>query len=308
MVTDTAISKEVCPLVSVVMATYNMARFIREAIDSVFAQTYPNWELQVIDDGSTDETRTLVAPYLSDPRVRYQYQENHGQTRAKNTGIRASRGDFIGFLDADDLWLPKKLELQLDLFRHNPSAAIVYSPYFCIDTDRIPLPTHIPRLFRGQISGRLLIENCVGFCSVLVKRQCFDTLGVFDETYRMGIDYELWLRFSTRYRFDYLREPTALYRIWPGQMSKNMELRYQSGISIMSRFLAHNPHLIEPKIVQEAWAHTYTGRGLYYATIKGSGWRACRDYLIALWHKPNYAPAWRGLLRILAFPSYHLGA
>jgi glycosyltransferase involved in cell wall biosynthesis len=289
------------PRVSVVMATYNMARFLPQAIESVLNQTYPHLELHVIDDGSTDNSQALVQRYLPDGRVRYTLQPNQGQAKAKNAGIRASRGDFVAFLDADDLWLPKKLELQLAAFAKNPSAAIVCSPYLCIDPDGVPIPRPIPRLHRGRISGYLLIENCVGFCTVLVRKICFDTLGAFDETFPMGIDYDLWLRFSTQYEFDYLRDPTALYRIWPGQLSKNMLLRYKCGIAIMRRFISQHAHLVEPYIAREAWAHTYWGRGMYWAQGDRSRRRALRDYLIALLHKPNYAPAWKAMLRL--FPG-----
>jgi glycosyltransferase involved in cell wall biosynthesis len=116
------------PTVSVVMAAKNYARFLPAAVDSVFAQTMPDWELIVVDDGSTDATPAAVRPYLGDPRVRYVRSDRLGQPRAKNLGARLSRGAFIAYLDADDVWLPTKLEKQLAVLAANPAVGVCFSP------------------------------------------------------------------------------------------------------------------------------------------------------------------------------------
>jgi glycosyltransferase involved in cell wall biosynthesis len=286
------------PLVSVVMATYNMAQYLPLAVRSVLQQTYPNLELLIVDDGSTDDTRAVVQPFLADPRVRYLHQPNGGQTIAKNHGVREARGQFIGFLDADDLWVVDKLELQLPLFaRHE--VGVVYSRLVYIDEAGIEKRVSDNELFRGQVSGPLFVQNFIGFGTALVRKECFDRLGSFDETLRMGIDYDLWLRFSTQYEFDYLPRPLLHYRIWAGQMSKNCKTRYRTGIATMQRFLDANPGLVDERTRRDAWAHTYVGYGacLFYADRHRMP--ALREFFTALRYRPGYLPAWRAIVMTL---------
>jgi glycosyltransferase involved in cell wall biosynthesis len=284
------------PLVSVVIATYNMADFLPLAIQSVIAQTYQNIEVLIVDDGSTDGSADAVAPFLADPRVRYQKQGNGGQAVAKNRGIRESKGDYVAFLDADDLWTPDKLEAQIPLFSASEAVGIVYSAFAYIDERGNQLPRVSGRLYRGCVCGPLLISNFVGFGTSVVKRDCFERLGLFKESLQMGIDYDLWLRFSTRYEFDYVSRPLLYYREWPGQMSRNWRSRYLSGIEIMKNFLHEFPGAVDERTAAEAWAHTYSGFG-YCVRGSGSGRReALEYYLRALRHKPDYFPAWKGIV------------
>jgi glycosyltransferase involved in cell wall biosynthesis len=284
------------PPVSVVIATYNMAHYLPFALRSALNQTYSNIEVLVIDDGSTDNTAETVAPYLADSRVRYYRQSNGGQAVAKNRGIRESSGAHIAFLDADDLWAPDKLELQMPLFAASQRTGVVYSAFGYVDEkgDRLP---HVPgKLHRGNVSGPMLISNFVGFGTSVVKRECFDRLGLFDERLRMGIDYDRWLRFATQYEFEYVDRVLLYYRDWPGQMSKNWRRRYVSGIEIMKAFLREHPDAVDKRTVDEAWAHTYTGFG-YCARGAPSGRReALEHYLRALRFRPHYFPAWKGIV------------
>lgn len=218
------------PLVSVVTATFNMARYLREAVDSVLAQTWPGLELIVVDDGSTDDTPMLLESYADDPRVRVIRQSNAGQTKAKNSGIRAARGDYVGFCDADNAWLPDKLVRQVPLLEANPDAGVVYGNIELMDGDGGPLPTPTIRRHGGRITDRLLLQNFVTFNTTLVRRAVMEEFGGFDESLSMGIDYELWLRISTRYEFIYLPRSLVRYRIWEGQMS--IALRNASPISM----------------------------------------------------------------------------
>jgi hypothetical protein len=115
----------------------------------------------------------------------------------------------------------------------------------------------------------------------------------------MGIDYDLWLRLSAHYQFDFIVEPTVRYRIWSGQMSKNYRKRYEAAIRIMHSFLAHNPGVVDHSVAQRAWAHTYTGRGDSTLWQEKDRVGAFRDYLRALSFRPAYWPAWRSMLRSL---------
>jgi glycosyltransferase involved in cell wall biosynthesis len=285
------------PLVSVVIATYNMARFLPLALRSALGQNYENIEVLVIDDGSQDDTQAVMAPFRSDHRVRYVFQQNGGQASAKNHGIREARGEYVAFLDADDMWVPDKLERQMPLFLRSSAVGIVYSRFAYIDEAGRDLRIEGYDLYRGRVSGPLLIQNFIGFGTSVVRKECFARLGSFDEAIGMGIDYDLWLRFSTQYEFDYVDLPLLRYREWSGQMSRNWRVRYLNGIAIMKKFLRTFPDAVDRRTVNEAWAHTYTGFG--YCMRGSRRGEALSLYLQALYFKPNYVRAWKGIAATL---------
>ena len=209
-------------LVSVVIATYNMARYLPEAVDSVLAQQkWDNLEVVIVDDGSEDDTEDRMVRYSNDPRVRYIRTENRGQPKAKNRGIAEARGEFIAFCDADDIWQPDKLARQMPEFR-DKDVGVVYSEVAYINDQGFSLPKE-PSTDResGWVTSHLVIKNFIPFGTAVMRRACIDRHGGFDENLPMGIDWDLWLRFSVAWKFMYVPEVTYLYRIWPGQMSKN---------------------------------------------------------------------------------------
>jgi glycosyltransferase involved in cell wall biosynthesis len=283
--------------VSVVIATYNMGQYLPQAVESVLAQSYFNVEVQIVDDGSTDHTAQIAQQWEGHSRVRVHRQANRGQARAKNQGIELTLSPFVAFLDADDVWLPEKLSRQMPLFEGRPELGVVYSDYECMDGEGRALPKVPTRMHRGHVSGPLLIENFVSFPTAVVRRECLERHRGFDESLGMGIDYDLWLRLSAHYQFDFISEPTVRYRIWAGQMSKNYRKRYESAMRIMRDFLANNPGAVDPEVVRSAWAHTYTGRGNVTLWQESDRVAAFRDYLRALSFKPVYWPAWRSMLR-----------
>jgi glycosyltransferase involved in cell wall biosynthesis len=285
--------------VSVVIATYNMARFLPSAVESAVSQTHPPLDVHIVDDGSTDDTAGVLQPFLARENVFLHRQANRGQANAKNAGILSSQGDFVAFLDADDLWTRDKLERQLPLFRDDRDVGVVYSDIERIDTEGRTLERRHTSYYSGRVSERLLIDNFVNFGTAVVRRECFAELGVFDDALPMGIDYDLWLRFSAKYEFRYLDQVTMSYRVWPGQMSHNYHTRYECAIRIMDRFIQSNPGLVSRAALREAWAHTFVGRAncrVYYDRDKGRAWQ---DYLLALKHVPGYLPAWKGLVKLL---------
>jgi glycosyltransferase involved in cell wall biosynthesis len=287
------------PLVSIVIATYNMAAYLPLAVHSALDQTYKNIEVLIIDDGSTDPTPMIVDSLPSDSRVRYVFQENRGQAAAKNRGVREAKGEYIAFLDADDIWASNKLDAQIPLFAHGNTVGVVYSAFTSIDEHGAELNKSSSTLHRGRISGPLLIYNFIGFSSAVVRRTCFERLGFFNEKLGMGIDYDLWLRFSIEFDFDYVDEPVLYYREWPGQMSRNWKTRYLKGIEIMKNFLRDFPGAVDRRTANEAWAHTYSGFGYCMRTVGKRRAEALRLYLRALRYKPNYLPAWRGIAAII---------
>ena len=283
-------------LVSVVIASYDMAAYLPLAVRSALAQTYPNVEVLVIDDGSNDDTAAAIAPLQADARVRYYRQANAGQAVAKNRGVRLARGEYMAFLDADDFWAPDKLALQMPLFGR-PEVGVVYSRLWYVDEAGRVLRASSNALFRGRVSAPLFIRNFIGFGTSIVRKACFEQTGGFNETIGMGIDYDLWLRLSTRWAFDYIDRPLLYYRTWPGQMSHDVTRRYLNGIETMRRFLREHPGAVDQATQAEGWAHTYVGFGHCVREAAqpragaGLGW-----FLRALRHKATYLPAWRGLV------------
>jgi len=286
-------------LVSVVIATYNMGHYLREAVESVLTQTYPNVELQIVDDGSTDETPQIMQQWAGNPRVRSCRQVNAGQASAKNRAVELSRGRFVAFLDADDAWNPDKLAQQMPLFRGRPELGIVYSDYQCMDAQGRPLVKGITPMRRGWVTGPLLIENFICYSAGVVRRECLERNGVFDQTLEMGIDYDLWLRLSAHWQFDFVPQSTVRYRIWAGQMSKNYRKRYESAIRIMRSFLANNPGVVNRNVVRAAWAHTYAGRADTTLWQERDHLAAFKDYRRALSFAPWSWSVWRSILRSL---------
>ena len=133
----------------------------------------------------------------------------------------------------------------------------------------------------------------------VVRRECFESVGIFDEGLPMSVDYDLWLRISTRYEFRALDRVTYFYRQWPGQMSHDLETRYNCAVRIMNRFIDANPGLVDPVTVAEAWAHTFVGRGESIRVLDRRPLRALTYYARAIQHRPRYLPAWKGVAKLV---------
>ena len=211
------------PLVSVIIPAFNAERFLAEAIDSVLAQDYPELDIIVIDDGSTDATPVIVAGHGE--RVRLISQANSGCAAARNAGIRAARGEYVAFLDADDVWWPHKIRTQVDALKQS-GHRMVYSRFVVWAPDAqgryesaakvFGTPDHPNRsdcaLVTGDTYAQLLLDCIVWTSTVLLEKALLDTAGPFDETLAMGEDYDLWLRLSRITEMLGMEQPTALYR------------------------------------------------------------------------------------------------
>jgi teichuronic acid biosynthesis glycosyltransferase TuaG len=191
------------PRVSVVMPAYNAGRYLAESVESVRAQTFPDWELLVVDDGSADDTGEVARRFAGrDARVRCVRRPNGGQAAARNTGLREAKGELVAFLDADDLWLPEKLAAQIAVME-GTGVDLVYTDGYFFSEDGEASPDErfhvLPGEARGAEMFRTLFEsNRIGTLSVLVKRNALDAAGLFDEdrAYQNSEDYDLWLRLA----------------------------------------------------------------------------------------------------------------
>jgi len=204
------------PLVSVVTPAFNAQATISATIDSVLNQTYSNLELIIVDDGSTDETKKIVL-HKNDNRINYIYQVNQERAIARNNGISYSRGDYIAFLDSDDLWLPEKLEKQIRLFEKNQEISLVYSDLYFFDDitgNDIILFSKIEKLYRGKIKiKQLLLHNFIQSPTPVIKRQVFHEVGLFNPNMVPVEDWEMWIKIASLFPIDYVDEPLARYRL-----------------------------------------------------------------------------------------------
>jgi glycosyltransferase involved in cell wall biosynthesis len=198
------------PLVSVIIPTCNRGWVLQEAIDSVLAQDFEDFELIVVDDGSTDNTGEMLDSYEQDLIVIR--QSNRGVSAARNRGIAEAAGLLIAFLDSDDLWLPRKLSRQVDFFNSNPDAVINQTEEIWIRNGVRVNPRTRHHKFSGMIFERSLALCLVSPSAVMMKRSLFDEIGLFDEDLPACEDYDLWLRVSWRYPVHLIETPLIIKR------------------------------------------------------------------------------------------------
>jgi len=235
--------QEVMAKVSVVIPTYNRAGFILEAIESVLNQSCGDFELIVIDDGSTDGTREILKPFSD--RLTYCYQEHAGISRARNRGLSLVRGEYVAFLDSDDLWKRDKLERQVDFFETHHDAQICYTDEIWIRNGVRVNPRKIHRKYSGQI-----FQHCIPLCiislsSAMMRRSLFDEIGLFDESLPACEDYDLWLRISLVTAIHLITEPLIVKRGGhTGQLSKEYVGMDRFRIHALEKML-NNPRLAD---------------------------------------------------------------
>jgi glycosyltransferase involved in cell wall biosynthesis len=202
------------PTITALIPTHNSDSYIRDTVASVLAQTYPMHEVIVVDDGSTDRTEQVLSSYSG--RIRYVRQPNAGPPAARNAGLKLATGEWIALLDSDDLWVPKKTELQMNYVRDHQTCSLVYTDMKTFDaTGIIEESVKISRnlnLPSGRIFPQVFAETLFQTSSVLIRKSCVDRVGGFDTSLRMGDDYEFFLRMARHYEVGYVDEPLVLYR------------------------------------------------------------------------------------------------
>lgn len=243
------------PRVSIIIPTLNRARFISGAIESVLAQTYPSWELLIVDNGSTDETESIARSFATkDSRVHYLQENRKGVSRARNLALKTARGEYIAFLDDDDLYLPSKLQLQVSFMDAHPETGFVYGQIEIVNS-KDELQWVDPK--KPVLTYRDLFEESgIRIQSVMCRRSCFDAVGGFDEGLTMGEDYDLWLRMAAVYSFEFMAVPLVRMRFHESntcnvpvplykqrdQLLRRVPVNPSAGITrrVKQRRLAHN--------------------------------------------------------------------
>lgn len=229
--------------VSVLISTYNCAKYLPEAIDSALNQTYQNFEIILIDDGSTDHTRAIVEEYQKryPEKIRYIYQENQGLAIARNTGIKAAQSDYLALLDADDIWCPERLKKGMETIESNPGIGLVHANITRIDENGMTLSTPIRDLkyLTGPMFENIFLRKADISCpTVLFRKACCDDVGLFDpHLARLGCeDRELWLRIARKFKIVYIDQIFALYRMRLNSMSNNQQKMLKARLYVVDKF------------------------------------------------------------------------
>lgn len=268
------------PKVTVVIPAYNAMAYLPGTIESVLDQTFDDFEVVVVNDGSSDEIEQWISQ-IKDTRVKLISQKNQGLARARNAGIACAQGDYLAFLDADDLWEPTKLEKQVRVLEENPETGLVYVWVAYID-QRGELTG---RVFKHQAEGNVwqhLTEHNIIECGsvAMVRRSCLDVVGIFDENltqYNVNEDWDMWLRIAARYPFKVVKEPLVYYRQVPSSASRNWHKMEESfRIVIEKAFANASPELLHLK--QRSYGSANLCLAWKALQSQAKDWRKAEDF------------------------------
>ncbi len=264
------------PLVSVIVPTRNRADMLDEALRSIFRQTYPNFEVVVVDDGSTDHTPVVIRKHGD--RIRVVHRQNTGRSLARNAGIAVARGDYISFLDDDDVWLPEKLARQVDVLSEAPSVDVVHGQVYVLrDGQRSAILTQPPARPSRDWVEQLIWGDCVCTPSVVMfRRKTLDENGGFDPSVEPCEDWELFIRVALAgAHFRFIGEPLADYRVHEGNTFLD---RMNTGrIAVLKKVFAELPVPERLKVRQGdflSWWWTRIGYDSYNLCLFHKAWRA----------------------------------
>jgi glycosyltransferase involved in cell wall biosynthesis len=279
----------------VIIPNYNYGRFLRETIESVLSQTYPSFEIVVVDDGSTDESLEILRTYGE--RVRVLTQRNQGVSAARNHGISESRGDFVALLDADDVWLPTKLTQQMRLF-DQAQVGMVYCGLRYVDTTGKPLYDRCDGESGNVLTAMTLLRGSgvpASGSSALLRRACFERTGLFDEKLTTAADWDMWRRVACHYEIRFVPQPLVLYRQHQNAMHWNVG-RLEHDMQLALDKLFSDPAATRVHALRR------TSYANLYATLAGSYFHT-RRYVRCLhsaWRSLLWSP--RVILEMAAFP------
>lgn len=291
------------PLVSVILPTYNRLPYLREAVASVFAQTYPHWELIVVDDGSTDGTAGCLAR-LEDERVRVVRRPNRSNAAvARNAGLDRARGDYVAFLDSDDLWLPRKLELQIARLRSQPECRWSYTHFGIINRcgEEIPILAGGPWFpHEGWVLTRVITTEVIApLPTIVADRKWVADLGGFDERLVYGEDLDLRLRMADRSPVCAVADSVCRVREHSGRTTYMVQEIHLWWARVYKAFRRRHASTAVRRLCQRECAYHLAYLGNHYSQLS-SLFRAVPYYLSALRHRPGYPWLWFVILKSLA--------
>lgn len=243
------------PHVSIIIPAYNSARYLRECLDSVLRQTYHDFEVIVVDDGSTDGTREIAMEYIANlpDRMGCLFQHNLGPGAARNHGIRKSTGSHIAFLDSDDIWKPEKIALQVAYMEANPGLALIAAEFEVIDSGGLVMgrsKRYYEIDFNGPNVVRDIFKHYLLMSSIMVKREVFDRVGYFDENIINSEDTDMQIRIARHFKIGIINAHLVKYRSSEDSLSKSLDTkkilkRWRDRMKVIRRFLKNNNEYAE---------------------------------------------------------------
>lgn len=266
-------------MVSVIIPTYNCDKYICEAIDSVLCQSYCEYEIIVIDDGSTDNTRSIIDNgYFT---VKYHYLENNGVAAARNFGISIAQGEFIAFLDADDKWMPTKLEKQVNYFLSDDSLGMVFTENLFFDVHGITQKRVNKRanLMHGDLVRNIFINSYVATPTVMVRKSVFEAVGLFEEELVVAEDDNMWMRIGMKFNIELIDETLVQCRIAPESLSRKKSSIYNGVMKHIEVIKLKYPDIYErlgPSTIRTKYSELLFSEGYwFFADCK---YREARSY------------------------------
>jgi len=276
------------PRVSVNLCCYNSEKYLDETLQSVISQTFTDWELVVVDDGSTDSTAAIIRAYIERGYpIRYIYQQNTGLGQARNTALDLSNGTYVAFVDHDDVWAPDKLARQVAVFEATPELSVVYSQCRLIDEhgrfiDRRPFPTV---LCGGSMFEAILLQQCIPpWLTVMVRTSALREVAPF-LPYGVVEDFDILLKLAHRGSFDYVDAPLASYRIHANQFSRKHDVKLNEGLAVLDEWVGRTEydHQRHGRMFRLARAQMFFEAGAA-AMLRAGTQGEARRYFVRSWH------------------------
>ncbi len=265
------------PLVSVVIPAYDSARTLPATVASALGQTLADLEVIVVDDGSSDDTRA-IAEAIDDPRLRVIGKANGGSASARNAGIGVARGEWVALLDADDLWLPEKLERQLAVARARPELVAVHSGVFRVDDRLSPQAIRTCDPARDTLIDYLMFRNLPGAMSTLVaRREALEAAGLFDATFKILDDWDMMIKLIRLGPVTSVPEPLTLYRVHAGNIGRNLDIHVDPGYTVLRRLFA------DPGLAPEVRAREREIYARFFTMMTGGAFKVRRWRDCAAW-------------------------
>ena len=290
------------PKVSVLIPAYNSADFLPQAVESVLAQSFQDYEIVIVDDGSTDQTAALAQEFArrNGGRIRYIHQENQGVSAARNALVQQAQGELVSFLDADDYWAPNHLNLGVQILNDDAKTGLVHSNITRVNPkgELIEVPVRETQYLSGRIFEPLFLRQAHIACStVIMRKACFQRVGWFDlNLTRLGCeDRDMWLRLAREYKITYVDEPSVFYRMGLSSLSQNSENMLKARLYIVDKYSPYTGH---SPLRSKALAKIYRDHGDEFL-LRGNSRQARQDYGQALRYNPlepwtwiNWVKAW----------------
>lgn len=275
--------------VSIIMPCYNCEKTIEKTLKSIYDQIYTDFHLHCVNDGSTDQTHEILESYAkTKPNITVYHKHNAGQTLAKNDALKMAKGEFVAFIDSDDLWHPKKLLHQVQLMKDRPKVGLSYTNGFYInETDQQQELIGFSEKLQGQCLEHLILGNAIVASSVLVRASCLTQVGIFDERLTACENWELWIRIASVAELAVIDQPFVYYRRHSNNMSHNLDKMRKNRLQVIAKNAGNYQSLLKnhKKIIRSAYYTAYQFFGENYLW-KGQVGPARLDLMRALRYKP----------------------